>query len=65
MERQDWVEEPLVWAMFYSSIVGIQYHPRNAAAERMTLLEAAAVADAMYEQYILRRRTTSWPLEQQ
>lgn len=62
MERVDWVDEPLVWAMFYSSIVGIQYHPKNAAADRMPLVEAAAVADAMFEQYTLRRRS-SWQSE--
>lgn len=42
--------------MFYSSIVGFQYHPKNSEKERMTLAEAALIADAMYGQYLLRKK---------
>lgn len=49
------VDEPHIWAMFYAGIVSIQYHPRNPADERMTLVEMASLADAMYDQYVLRK----------
>lgn len=57
MEKRWFVDEPVIWAMFYSSIVGFQYHPRNEPADRMTLVDAAEVADQMYMQYSLRVRS--------
>ena len=55
MDDRFWCDEPHIWAVFYSSIVGFQYHPKNDASERMSLVDAAAIADAMYGQYMLRK----------
>lgn len=44
---------PEIWAMFYSGLVSFQYHP--GCKERMPLVELAAIADAMYDQFLLRR----------
>lgn len=49
------VDEPHIWAMMYATVVGFQFHPRNPPQERMTLVEAAQIADAMYGQYVLRK----------
>lgn len=45
-----------IWAMFFSSIVGFQYHP--GVRDRLSMVECAELADMMYEQYLLRR--SSW-----
>lgn len=63
MEDRYWCDEPHIWAMFYASIVSLQYHPRNRPEDRMPLVDAAAIADAMYGQYLLRKAATEvvWP----
>lgn len=55
MDKNFICDEPHIWAMMYATVVGFQYHPKNAPTDRMTLVEAASIADAMYDQYVLRK----------
>lgn len=43
-----------IWAMYFSSICGFQYHPRNPPAERMKLEDCALIADRMAELHMKR-----------
>lgn len=52
--RTEWVpvippEEQPVWDIFFCSVVAMQYHPANPPKTRMSLEEAALVADTMLE----------------
>lgn len=47
MEQNKTYGEQLAWDMFYSGLVGIQYHPANPADQRLDLDYLARVADAM------------------
>jgi len=40
--------------MFYGNIAGFQYHPGNPPAGRMSLQEAALIADDMLVEYLKR-----------
>jgi len=48
------MQYPEVWAMFFSSVVGFQYHPGMKI--KLSLIECAQIADDMYAQYMLRMR---------
>ena len=48
--------EQMAWDMFFAAVASIQYHPANAARNRMTLVELARVADDM----VLMRRSRTW-----
>jgi len=47
-----------IWAMFYSSIMGFQYHPGTRVA--ITDVQGAEIADRMFSQYMLRKRGDVW-----
>lgn len=49
-------ETKLAWVMFYTSVMGWQYHPGN--KERLTTGEAAKVADEMLQQ--MEQRYKQW-----
>lgn len=40
-----------IWSMFFSSITGFQYHPKNAAENRMTVEDCAKCADLMWVEF--------------
>ncbi len=48
------MDDMVMWAMFYSSVVSMQYHPGT--KEMLTLRECAEVADRMYDQLLLREK---------
>lgn len=41
--------ESLAWSMYYSAIIGWQYHPGN--KDKLTTYDAAIVADKMLVEY--------------
>lgn len=46
----DIYHDQLAWDMFYSGLVGIQYHPANPPDQRLSLEYLAEVADAMLKE---------------
>lgn len=48
-------EAMTIWAMFYSGIVALQFHPRNGGKE-VDLEKLAEVTDKMFDHYMTRRR---------
>ena len=50
------MEDAAVWAVFYSGVVAIQYHPSNPPDKRMSLEDCALVADGMLQEYYFRFR---------
>lgn len=49
------MNEETAWAMYFSGIVAFQYHPRNEAAERMSIKACADVADQMLIEHRMRQ----------
>jgi len=45
-------KDTFVWAMFFSSVVAMQYHPGNRA--RMSLFDCGEIADEMLTEYLRR-----------
>lgn len=45
--------EPYIWAMFYQSVVAMQFHPGSKG--EVDLRKAAVLADKMYAEFCLRK----------
>jgi len=43
-----------IWAMYFSSVTGFQYHPANPPKSRLTIMECANIADLMLAEHKLR-----------
>lgn len=43
-----------IWAAFYSSVVGIRFHPKNPPPDEAELQRLAMVADYMMGEYLRR-----------
>ena len=52
------------WCLFFSTIVGWQFHPRVELKDRLTLAECAAYADEMVKEYVCRIGPLSPPSEE-
>lgn len=47
-----------VWVQMFCAVQGWQYHPGN--KNRLSITEAAMIADEMYFEYVIRKGTNRW-----